>query len=299
MKETDEDEALQATANRGQSVAAAGNFAHRGKMRVWERSDMDGVATWSIGKGEEEEVEVGQTNFLGARADAVQLQDQVEWPGEEFKFRSFNPPSSRPSTVQTAEEERTSKIQGVTSDDLIDVVPSLGIGKRGGPMTAVGTNEYASVSSRLSQLKRASGNIVLLHQTAASLSQYQPSAYFLTSPSRGHADVVRSLYHDVANEAIYTGSEDGVLCGWSLAGLPRLVVGDPEVDDDGGDGRDDVASDDEGDEESEIEMESEDGDMDVDEEEEEEGPRYGPVIGGGRNGDNRKDKRWDKRPHPY
>ncbi len=108
------------------------------------------------------------------------------------------------------------------------------------------------------------------------------------------------------NEAIYTGSEDGVLCGWSLAGLPRLVVGDREMDDDGGDGRENVESDDESDEESEIETESEeeDGDdMDVDEKEDE-GPRHGPVLGGGRSRDShdrklRKEMRQYARPHPY
>lgn len=74
-----------------------------------------------------------------------------------------------------------------------------------------------------------------------------------------------------------------MLCGWSLAGLPRLVIGDPDVDDDGGDGREDIASDDEGDAESEIETEEsdEDEDMDVDGKEDE-GRRYGPIIGGGR-----------------
>jgi len=144
-----------------------------------------------------------------------------------------------------------------------------------------------------------SGDVVLLHQPASTSAQYQPSAYLLKS----HADVIRTIYHDLPNEAIYTGSEDGVICGWSLASLPRLVIGDPEVDDDGGDGREDVASDDEGDEESEIETESEalseDGDIDMDvDEAEEEGPRYGPVLSGGKN-ETRNAKRKEKRPHPY
>ena len=93
-----------------------------------------------------------------------------------------------------------------------------------------------------------------------------------------------------------------MLCGWSLASLPRLVVGDPIIDDDGGDGREDVASDDEGDEESEIETENEDGEMNVDDdEEEEEGPRYGPVLGGGREGKTAglNERRRGKRAHPY
>ncbi len=59
MKETDEDEALQAAENWGQSVAAAGSYLHEGKMKVWARSDMDGLAIWTIGKGIEDELEVG------------------------------------------------------------------------------------------------------------------------------------------------------------------------------------------------------------------------------------------------
>ena len=71
-------------------------------------------------------------------------------------------------------------------------------------------------------------------------------------------------------------------------------MGDPEVDDDGGDGREDITSEDE---ESEIETESED-EMDVDESEEsEEGPRHGPVLGERRSG--RKEKRGQNRSHPY
>ena len=112
--------------------------------------------------------------------------------------------------------------------------------------------------------------------------------------------MVRSIHHDALNEAIYTGSEDGVICAWSLAGLSRWIVGDPDLDDDGGDGRENFASDDEEDEESEIESESErsetDEDMDIDGGE---GPRHGPVLGGGRENDGRKGARREKRAHPY
>lgn len=51
------------------------------------------------------------------------------------------------------------------------------------------------------------------------------------------------MTHVRSDEVIYTGSEDGILAGWSLAGLPPLVRGDPDVDDDGGDGRDESDSD--------------------------------------------------------
>lgn len=87
-----------------------------------------------------------------------------------------------------------------------------------------------------SQLTR-SGNIVLEH--CAKPPTYAPSAFLVTGPqARGHKDVVRCMTHVRADEVLYTGSEDGVLAGWSLAALPPLMVGDPNVDDDGGDGRD-------------------------------------------------------------
>jgi hypothetical protein len=145
-----------------------------------------------------------------------------------------------------------------------------------------------------------SGEIVLTHRSAK--DSFEPSAFFTSGPgARGHKDVVRALHHDIANEAIYTGSEDGVLSGWSLASLPsRLLVGDPEVDDDGGDGREAVGSDDEEDEESEIETEESDDDMDVDDDKDEgKGARYGPIIGGKSRTDGRKEKRREKRPNPY
>ena len=149
------------------------------------------------------------------------------------------------------------------------------------------------------------GDIVLLHQSPTT---FGPSAFFLSGPeNRGHKDVVRALYHDTANQAIYTGSEDGILSGWSLASLAsRLVVGDAEIDDDGGDGREDIDSDNEEDEESEIETESsgmdvddDDDDDEEDREREREGPRNGPVIGGGRSVEGRKEKRRQKRTQPY
>jgi hypothetical protein len=58
LKETDDEEALKAAESWGQSVAAAGTYTVGGQMRVWARSDMDAVATWEIGKGDDEELEV-------------------------------------------------------------------------------------------------------------------------------------------------------------------------------------------------------------------------------------------------
>lgn len=58
MRESDEDESVQAEENLGQSIASAGSYRWKGKMKIWARSDMDGMAVWDIGKGEEEELEV-------------------------------------------------------------------------------------------------------------------------------------------------------------------------------------------------------------------------------------------------
>ena len=216
------------------------------------------------------------------------MENQEDSASEEFKFRNLTPGQDGASTVLNAEEERESKNR-LTSDYLIDAIPSLG------PSKTRRTND----SRRDKRVRQPSpplyltlnvnrGDIVLLHQGTA---QYQPSAYLLSSSS-GHKDVIRAIHHDISNEAIYTGSEDGVLCGWSIAGM-RLMIGDPEVDDDGGDGREDAES---VEEESEIETEESD-DMDVDLEDEEEGPRHGLVLG---RGDERKDKRGKAGRHqPY
>jgi hypothetical protein len=75
MKESDEDEAVQSAENFGQSIAQAGWYEHKGKMRVWGRSDMDAVGIWHIGKGEEDDIEVrrmakrkaGDADFADAR----------------------------------------------------------------------------------------------------------------------------------------------------------------------------------------------------------------------------------------
>ncbi|ORX39317.1 WD40-repeat-containing domain protein [Kockovaella imperatae] len=278
VKESDEDEAVVAEENWGQSIAAAGAYPVHGSksMGVWARSDMDGISTWQIGIGEEGEVE---------------LQNHLEYPMESLKFQKYPLPRDGPSITQTAEAESSQKSKQVVSDYIVDAIPSLGLSKNRTPMLAVGSNE---------------GDIVLLHGSGSS-SSFAPSAYFLSGPkSRGHKDVVRCIYHDVENEALYSGSEDGVLSGWSLASLPqRLMVGDPSIDDDGGDGREDVQNEDE---ESEIETEEEeeedddDSGMDVDDSEEsEEGPRHGPVLGGGGGGKDvgRKQSRSKKRSHPY
>ncbi|KAK4685741.1 WD repeat-containing protein 89, partial [Tremellales sp. Uapishka_1] len=269
LQETDEDEAVLAADNWGQSIASAGAYeVSKGKLAIWGRSDMDAVARWEVGRGEEGELE---------------LQNHMEDPSSSFRSKTFTPPHLGPSTTQTASEEREDKSK-LVSDYLIDVVPSLGVGRKGGPMVASGTNE---------------GDIILQYQSS-STGEYQPSGYFVSGPgpSRGHKDVVRSIYHDVQNEAVYTGSEDGVLSGWSLSALSsRLQIGDPEIDDDGGDGREGVMSDDEDDEqdsdESEIETDESDQ-MEIDDE----GPRYGPVLTG-RGGDKRKEKRKEARFGPY
>lgn len=263
MRESDEDEAVQAAENWGQSIASAGYFGGK----VWGRSDMDSVAVWTIGRAEDEGLELGGL---------------VEYPSEEFKFRTYDLPATNANVVGPAGVKKDK----VRSDYLVDVVPTLGLSKGGAPMTIVGTNE---------------GDMVVQHYSGSAAPAYKPSAFLLSGPDtatqkRGHKDVIRSLYHDVRNEAIYTGSEDGALAGWSLAGMDKLRIGNPEVDDDGGDGREDVDSDDEGDEESEIETDESGMDVDDEDEETEEGPRDGPILG---RGAERREKRKDKRHQPY
>jgi len=124
--EADEEEALLSAENWGQSIADTGAYSYEGKMKVWARSDMDGVAVWDIGKGEEEEIE---------------LQNLVEHGTDVFRGRTFTPPKSGPSVVHTAQEEREGKTGQISSDYLIDVVPSLGISKKGMPMIGLGSNE--------------------------------------------------------------------------------------------------------------------------------------------------------------
>ena len=127
LAETDEEEALLAEENWGQSIADAGAYAFKGKMKVWARSDMDGVANWDIGRGGEEE--------------ELQLQNMAESGTDHFRNKTFVLPHSEPSTAHTAAEERAIKDGKVQSNYLVDVVPSLGLSKSGTPIVPVGDNE--------------------------------------------------------------------------------------------------------------------------------------------------------------
>lgn len=64
LKESDEDEAVQSAENFGQSIAKAGWYERKGRMRIWCRSDMDALGVWQVGKGEEEEIEVRRSFLL-------------------------------------------------------------------------------------------------------------------------------------------------------------------------------------------------------------------------------------------
>lgn len=144
LKESDEDEAVQSAENFGQSIAQAGFYEHKGKMRVWGKSDMDAIGIWGVGKGEEDDIEV--CPFLPAysfdwRNTDVQLQDLVAHDTERFRSRDFALPKTGASTTRTAQEERDGKNAKLKSDYLINVVPSLGISSDSQPMAAVGTNE--------------------------------------------------------------------------------------------------------------------------------------------------------------
>lgn len=101
------------------------------------------------------------------------------------------------------------------------------------------------------------------------------------------------------SQVLYTGSEDGVLSGWQLPDPADFLTGDRTHDNDGGDGREDVASDDEDDEmdggsDDEDEEEDDDEMGDADEEDlvwgRQEGGkrRAGEVLGGGREKDGKR-----------
>lgn len=114
------------------------------------------------------------------------------------------------------------------------------------------------------------------------------------------------MTHVRSDEVVYTGSEDGVLAGWSLASLPPLVRGDPSVDDDGGDGRDEDESDSDSsmdtDDELEISDRSDSNDSDRRGSKMDSEPRHredNPVLRGRDRKGDRKAERKGKRHAPY
>jgi hypothetical protein len=72
-----------------------------------------------------------------------------------------------------------------------------------------------------------SGAVVLEYNAGEG---YEPSAFLLPSGG-GHADVVRCMYHAPADQALYTGSEDGVLGGWGIGDVRLRTGADGELDD--------------------------------------------------------------------
>jgi hypothetical protein len=128
-----------------------------------------------------------------------------------------------------------------------------------------------------------------MHHRAAKegLGDYQPSLFLRTPPEgkgEGHRDVVRCMWHDVRvshrfyhratdhwidaipltiqSQVLYTGSEDGILAGWSLPPLSEIRTGDRGHDEDPGDGREDADSDDE------MDVDQDEGDEEESDEEE-------------------------------
>ncbi|GMK56377.1 hypothetical protein CspeluHIS016_0302170 [Cutaneotrichosporon spelunceum] len=187
----------------------------------------ESVAGWRIVEGEE-----GGLEFV----------DQTE---VKFEAKSLKTPEEGPSVAHPAQQERAYPA-AIRINYLSAVLPSAGVSKGGVPILSAGTDD---------------GDIVLLHSAST------PTAYLMSGPdARGHKGPVHAVHHAARDEALYTGSEDGVLAGWSLASLPRLVVGDPEVDDDGGDGREDINSEDESEIESTTSEESDRSDDSDDEE---------------------------------
>lgn len=127
LRETDEDEALQCAENWNQSVAAAGAYEHKGRMGIWARSDMDNMAMWGVGISDDSEGELEFNNLQ-------------EVQSAQFKFKDFNTPQQGPSVVNPVGTEKPYPAQ-LKTEYLIDVCPSLGVGKSFAPMVGVGTNE--------------------------------------------------------------------------------------------------------------------------------------------------------------
>ncbi|KAJ9118208.1 hypothetical protein QFC22_004114 [Naganishia vaughanmartiniae] len=286
-KESDEEEAFYGAEALDGSIAKAGWYwaeIGRGKQRrhgvkVWARSDMDSVGTWSLGRGEE--------------GDA-QLQDPILHPTDTFKPLSlFTQPQPQQSTAKkstrrsrilasqpvTAAEEMHAKQAGlVACDYVLDVCPSLGVNRKTGEgMIALGNNSGDIVLMHHEKIKSSSsksnrngdpGSNGANHSNAG---VYEPSAFLYTPKDGGlgHRDVVRCMYHDIQSNVLYTGSEDGVLSGWQLPSSANLLNGDPAHDNDGGDGREDIMSSDGDSDSSADEDEDEDDKMRVDEEDEE------------------------------
>ncbi|BEI82009.1 hypothetical protein CcaverHIS002_0211690 [Cutaneotrichosporon cavernicola] len=140
-------------------------------------------------------------------ADGLELGTLEEVPSSQFKARSLAGPSGPLST-----------------EYLVTAAPSLGVGRTGAPVVAAGTNDGA----------------VVLEYNAG--DGYGPSAFLL--PGGGaHADVVRCMYHAPADQALYTGSEDGVLAGWGIGDVALRTGADGEGEEaemevDGGERRD-------------------------------------------------------------
>lgn len=87
---------------------------------------MDGIALWEVGRGEEEDLE---------------LQNMLEYPTETFREKTWMRPRDGIAVPRTAEEEMRDKEGKITSDYLVDVVPTLGVSKSNTPMVALGSNE--------------------------------------------------------------------------------------------------------------------------------------------------------------
>ncbi|EIW67072.1 hypothetical protein TREMEDRAFT_34158 [Tremella mesenterica DSM 1558] len=268
-KESDEDEAVKSFDNWGQSFASASFFlsthsnndSNKGErngeiMKIWGRSDMDSIALWDLTLSEE----------------GIELINLIEHHTSDLKYEEFDIPTKRENVVRSAQEEIMDKKKSLKSDYVVDVIPSLGVSKEGQPVCAVGTNE---------------GDLIILHQPPK--STYKPSAFLRPLNQTHHQDVIRAIYHDPSSQAIYTGSEDGVVCAWAMGTFPRVRIGDPDVDE--------VETDEEEDSEDGMDVDS-----DIDDDSDPQRPgsaseveesRYGPVLGG------RANERKERRHAPY
>lgn len=164
-KESDEEEAFYGAEALNGSVAKAGWYwadigtgkQRRRGVKVWARSDMDSVGTWSLGRGEEGDAQVRRSSIPHTTSThpLTQLQDPVLHPTDTFKPLSLSTEpqytakkSTRRSRIIAAaqqpsvEEQMRAKQAGlVACDYILDVCPSLGVNaKTGEGMIALGNN---------------------------------------------------------------------------------------------------------------------------------------------------------------
>ncbi|CDZ97059.1 WD40 repeat protein [Phaffia rhodozyma] len=153
-------------------------------------------STLGVGNGEASVAAAGWEENGGWGVWMRNDMDGVErWDASDFTLRS------KAESLRLDTPEGVPSTQAWTTDYLIDVVPSLSTASSsriGGCL--VGDN---------------AGNIALFNASNGDDEDMVISKTF-RGGFRGHRDVVRAAYYDSSSQTMYTGSEDSVLCSWSL-----------------------------------------------------------------------------------